>query len=60
MEAGPIIARERIIWRWHDGDICEAAAGRTHPFAYGNGPTELIAAMRAFVASKFGDEIELP
>lgn len=24
------------------------------------GPTPLIAAMRAYVASKFGDEVELP
>lgn len=28
--------------------------------AHGEGPTYLIAAMRAYVASKFGDEVELP
>ncbi|MBA3622921.1 MAG: DUF2591 family protein [Methylibium sp.] len=63
---GTIIERERIalesypvgaatpVWGatvWPDGaddDSCEI------------GPTPLIAAMRAFVASKMGDEVELP
>ena len=64
---GPIIERERItivhfsgppwgafIWPgseiWIDTDVDEA---------HGVGPTSLIAAMRAFVASKLGEEVEL-
>jgi hypothetical protein len=54
---GPIIEREELSglkcygtddWECNNGDIfCE-------------GPTPLIAAMRCFVASKLGDEIEVP
>ena len=63
--AGPIIERERIELMtvgdgaWAAGICLERwqvdAGGAT---AYG--PTPLIAAMRAFAASKFGDEVELP
>jgi hypothetical protein len=53
--AGPIIERE--ISRIEDlGDTWEACG-------YGftaNGPTPLIAAMRCYVASKLGDEVEVP
>lgn len=54
---GPIIERERIgITLPHDpGDwLAEDFEGFTQ-----SGPTPLIAAMRAYVASKFGEEIEL-
>ena len=54
---GPIIEREELSnlkcynhneWECNNGDIfCE-------------GPTPLIAAMRCYVASKLGDEIEVP
>jgi hypothetical protein len=54
---GPIIEREELSslkcygkddWECNNGDIfCE-------------GPTPLIAAMRCFVASRLGDEIEIP
>lgn len=54
---GPIIEREEFSglkcygkgdWECSNGDIfCE-------------GPTPLIAAMRCFVASKLGDEVEIP
>lgn len=57
MEGGPIIEREELSnlkcygtndWGCNNGDIfCE-------------GPTPLIAAMRCYVASKLGDEIEIP
>jgi hypothetical protein len=52
---GPIIERERIATAWH---ITRWVAWRgvvEHP-----GPTLLIAAMRCFVASKMGDDIEIP
>jgi hypothetical protein len=62
--AGPIIERERIAtWfeRYEDEDAglpCWFAAKygeREYP-----GPTLLIAGMRCYVASKLGDEIEVP
>lgn len=67
--AGPIIERERIDVTYHalsDGGRWEAgmhkwskAPGFTMTaIAGGSGPTPLIAAMRCFVASKFGDEVE--
>ena len=56
-QGGPIIEREELSglkcygkddWECSNGDIfCE-------------GPTPLIAAMRCYVASKLGDEIEVP
>lgn len=58
-QGGPIIERECIcvelsmdapIWCANKG------LGRYHHF----GPTPLIAAMRCYVASKLGDQIELP
>lgn len=61
---GPIIERERIA-TWPDGDGW-TASGPNAIFGYdgpegkamNSGPTLLIAAMRCFVASKFGDEVE--
>jgi len=57
-QGGPIIERERIGFMpvLHDGETCWMAA---HPgFGSGfHGPTPLLAAMRAYVASKFGDEV---
>jgi hypothetical protein len=55
-QGGPIIERERIrldprgVWvAGHDSSNDEYS-----------GPTPLIAAMRCYVASRFGDEIEVP
>jgi len=71
---GPIIERERIAVYFDDGWIAGFDLGIDH-WDYGGetgsgsslelrhsaaGPTPLIAAMRAYVASKFGDEVELP
>ena len=58
---GPIIERERITvqasragdWRAWVGD------GDSIPAPQGRGDTPLIAAMRAYVAHKLGDEVEL-
>jgi hypothetical protein len=66
-QGGPIIERERIMlvamdadgWvakigaEWMGGEIVECPVTEI-------GPTPLIAAMRAFCASKFGEEVELP
>ena len=56
-QGGPIIEREELSglkcygtneWECHNGDIfCE-------------GPTPLVAAMRCFVASRLGNEVEIP
>ena len=50
-QGGPIIEREKMgVFPTHDG----WAAGMQ------SGPTPLIAAMRCYVASKLGDEVEIP
>jgi hypothetical protein len=64
--AGPLIERERIIWNsFVSGEweaLALAAPGLVERIDKGKmrGPTPLIAAMRAYVASKFGEEVELP
>ena len=54
---GPIIERERIELRG-DGDEGWIADDNLNPSQWG--PTPLIAAMRCYVASKLGDEVEVP
>lgn len=64
---GPIIERERIKLEPHcaddpEGWDLESATEdwyAEHPCECAFGPTPLIAAMRAYVASKFGEEVEL-
>lgn len=57
-QGGPIIEREKIDVmptfgnQWHSTDV----SGHVTRF----GPTPLIAAMRCYVASKLGDEVEVP
>ena len=64
---GPIIEKEEIgirrnapcsrgrEWEASPSITAKGAGGR-----WGYGPTPLIAAMRAYVASKLGDEVEIP
>jgi hypothetical protein len=55
-QGGPIIERERIEFR-------QARTGMFASYPDGEtwfGPTHLIAAMRCYVASKLGDEVEIP
>lgn len=64
---GPIIEREEIslyheipamrdsIWQARPSLSAKGAGGR-----WGIGPTPLIAAMRCFVASRLGDEVDIP
>ncbi len=69
---GPIIERERIAFfqTWHEGHVyfsedtrwtaCTNGTSYTTEVegdAEARGPSQLIAAMRAYVASKFGDEV---
>ena len=56
-QGGPIIERERINISDDGGDGWEADDSIGH---WGYGPTALVAAMRCYVASKLGDEIEIP
>ena len=54
---GPIIERERINISDDGGDGWKADDSIGH---WGYGPTPLIAAMRCYVASIFGEEVEIP
>ena len=65
--AGPIIERERIsvrisfedergTWTSHIWGFSKG----THTTVFENGNTPLIAAMRCYVASKLGDEVDVP
>lgn len=57
---GPIIEREKItIMCPSTGDFWDARVN-TFPPVYWRGETPLIAAMRCYVASKLGDEVEIP
>lgn len=55
-QGGPIIERERINL-WNEGYDWEASRFGEHVLW---GSTPLIAAMRCFVASKLGDEVDVP
>lgn len=56
-QGGPIIERERIdIDHYHD--VWNASTDECP--VYQTAPTPLIAAMRAYVASKLGNDIEIP
>lgn len=64
-DGGPIIERERIeIGFMGDEHGWQAAlnpdAQADYVLVWVDGPTPLIAAMRAYVASKFGEVMELP
>jgi hypothetical protein len=60
---GPIIEREMVnldteSYQWRA--TVEAPEGSELNFTEGCGPTPLIAAARCYVASKLGDEIDIP
>jgi len=62
VQGGEIIAREdiwltRTLQHWRASIYCE---GKGQPVYRGTGATPLIAAMRAFVASRLGDEFDGP
>jgi hypothetical protein len=67
--AGPIIERERIqleppvdnVAIGYGGPLWSAYAFNCEPpFPMRRGPTALVVAMRAYVASKYGETVELP
>lgn len=71
-QGGPIIEREKInLERWHTDKLWHSCMNERlqydeqGEFIYGSdfhlsGPTPLIAAMRCYVASKLGDNVEIP
>lgn len=70
-KSGPIIEREQITLRfsennwiaewWADNSgMTKKPAQRFRPNRFEVGPTPLVAAMRCYVASQLGDEVEIP
>lgn len=62
---GPIIERETLTVRtnpeWSDWLAYKSTGLGAHRNEYSQrGPTPLVAAMRSYVASKLGDEVEVP
>lgn len=57
-QGGPLIERERITIRFWEGESAVDAYKWDTPSS--TGPTPLIAAMRCYVASKLGDEVDVP
>jgi Protein of unknown function (DUF2591) len=62
-QGGPIVERERIAlcpgYLWEASKDFDAIGGDTDT-AVEHGLTPLIAAMRCYVTSKLGDEVEIP
>lgn len=56
-QGGPIIEREKITW---DGMAARIFVPERNCSICVYGPTPLIAAMRCYVASKLGDDVEIP
>ncbi len=59
-DGGPIIQRERISLDAAHDHVSWMAQSPKRDGVWVNGPTPLVAAMRAYVASKLGDEVDLP
>ena len=59
-QGGPIIEREWIDLHCVNDSLCEAECPANGGLTMQNGPTPLIAAMRCYVASKIGDDVEVP
>jgi len=56
-QGGPIIHQEHMEFDWDEATQMYSAYDGVHG---GTGQTHLIAAMRCYVASKLGDEVEIP
>lgn len=59
-QGGPIIEREHIDLYWDEEWYAKHPAIRPRGRSYRRGPTPLIAAMRCYVASRLGNEVEVP
>lgn len=60
VQGGPIIEREHIGLAWWPEDCVPSGWRGYIEERHVGGPTPLIAAMRCFVASKLGEEVEIP
>jgi hypothetical protein len=58
-QGGPIIEREKLNLWWCKGNQFYTSTHQDGTTVE-DGPTPLIAAMRCYVASKLGDEVEIP
>ena len=58
--AGPIIEEEHIDITWMNPGYYCSKQGLYGAIHFGTGPTPRIAAMRAYVSSKLGNEVEIP
>ena len=59
-QGGPIIEREKIGSLWEARNVWSASTKWYDPSEVFYGKTKLIAAMRCYVASKLGEEVEVP
>jgi hypothetical protein len=60
-QGGPIIEREEISVNWANGQWQAHTVNKQDEYEQIEyGPTPLIAAMRCYVASKLGDEVDVP
>jgi len=59
-QGGPIIERGKIGTLWEARNVWSASTKWDDPAKVFYGKTKLIAAMRCYVASKLGDEVEIP
>jgi len=59
-QGGPIIEREWVDLHCVNDSLWEAECPAVGGLAMQNGPTPLIAAMRCYVASKLGEEVDVP
>ena len=61
-QGGPIIEREKIALRPHDHELQHWSAEQplNGLSSFSTGPAPLIAAMRCYVASKLGNEVDVP
>ena len=59
-QGGPIIERERVSTQTTESHWDADMTTPEGKFIQAEGPTPLIAAMRCYVASKLGDEVEVP
>ena len=59
-QGGPIIQREQYNLYYDASQAPDVWQADDELAQVGNGPTPLVAAMRCYVASKLGDEVEVP
>ena len=59
-QGGPIIERERMTIEGHNKDWRAIKYHDDLPWTKIEGPTPLIAAMRCYVVSKLGEEVDVP